>query len=228
MSGFYLDLLPWVVYWFSLRSQAVGARDAALFALATVVLLAVRRRSAAPRRLHVFALALFSGLFVGSVISDLSIFTTTDARALAAGVLGLVLIAASRRGWFLAPYLATEVPLRERARATFNDVSGRLARRWGATGLCLAALQAIGNLVASSLWTTAFHWLLPMAAVLHCSFSSRRTIDESFDLDFTLGDAAQLLGECVNLGAESPDQPARHLHVVRGNRAPAVGQHRPD
>ncbi|HEX4520256.1 MAG TPA: hypothetical protein VH063_11815 [Gaiellaceae bacterium] len=166
-AGIFIALVPWVV--FSLLAAHVSVEAAAVTALLASIAIAVpslRRRR--PKTLELAAIAAFAGITIAAFLgsSGSGDWLAEYARAIAAGLLGLIAFGSLLFTPFTEQYARESVPRSAWGSSTFKAVNRKLTITWGLVFVGMIP----GHIAAGAIDTRAanlvLNWALPVALVV--------------------------------------------------------------
>jgi hypothetical protein len=206
----YLALVPWIVFaLIGPDSLGAGVAWGAIAALATaLVIVAISLRTRSVKDLEIFGVGLFATLAVWGA-SDPAGALQRFHSAIAVGALALFAVASLGFQPFTEPYAREIVQRKYWTTSRFNRTNVELTLMWAVVFAGVAASQAAGGAINTTLASTIFGWLVPAVIVVAGVTQAATRWNDQFDGESMGLDA--LLNQHELWDARGPEGPGgRH------------------
>jgi hypothetical protein len=177
----YIAFVPWIL--FGTISQHDSVAAAALVALAASIAIGLPSFAAGrPKILDLGAIAAFAGfavvaLAVGSDADWLSEY----ARAIAAGLLGLIALGSLLLTPFTEQYARESVPQEHWDSPVFKRVNRELTLMWGLVFVAMVPSHLIAAQIDTQRGDTIFNWVIPIVLIVWAAKRTARVSDAAGD-----------------------------------------------
>lgn len=177
----YIAFVPWIL--FGAISQHDSVAAAALVALAASIAIGLPSFAAGrPKILDLGAIAAFAGfsvvaLAVGSDADWLSEY----ARAIAAGLLGLIALGSLLVTPFTEQYARETVPEEAWSSPVFKRVNRELTQMWGLVFLAMVPSHLIAAQIDTHRGNTIFNWVIPVVLIVWAAKRTARVSEAAGD-----------------------------------------------
>lgn len=177
----YIAFVPWIL--FGTISQHDSVAAAALVALAASIAIGLPSFAAGrPKILDLGAIAAFAGfsvvaLAVGSDADWLSQY----ARAIAAGLLGLIALGSLLFVPFTEQYARESVPPEHWDSPVFKRVNRELSTMWGLVFVAMVPSHLIAAAIDTQRGNTIFNWVIPIVLIVWAAKRTARASDAAGD-----------------------------------------------
>lgn len=184
MKRLLVSLLPWATFDMLLRSAGLDvAWGAAIALLATIALLLLHGELRAPRGFELASLVTFGSLLVAALVDHGGDPFRLDARAIAAGGLGLVSLGSVTIRPCTTRYVRDVTAPRHWATREFSAFNRRFSAAWAMAFLAIAGGYLLGAHLLSPMATTVFNWLLPLGLLFSLGGWMAASLDRTFEWD---------------------------------------------
>jgi hypothetical protein len=166
--GIIIALVPWFLFTIIAEHGTLKIASVAAVVIAVGVCLYSSRDGGRPKMIELAAVATFIVFTVVAFIADPSVthWLTRYARAIAAGVLSLLVFGSLLFVPFTEQYAREVVPREHWNSPRFKAVNRRLTALWGAVFAVMTVSHVIAGVIDHKGTNIIFNWVIPIALVV--------------------------------------------------------------
>jgi uncharacterized membrane protein YhaH (DUF805 family) len=163
-----LGLVPWFLFTVIAEHGTLKLASIASVVIAAGVCVYSSRDGGRPKMLEIAAVFTFIGFTIIAFIADPSTtqWLTRYARAIAAGILALLVFGSLLFVPFTEEYARQMVPREHWSSPGFKEINRRLTVMWGGVFVVMTASHVVGGALDRRGTNVIFNWLIPIALVL--------------------------------------------------------------
>jgi hypothetical protein len=167
-AGIFVGLIPWVLFTIIAQHGTLKVASAASIAIAVGVCVYSSRDGGHPTLIEYAAVATFIVFTVVAFIADPTVthFLTRYARAIAAGVLSLLVFGSLLFVPFTEEYARQAVPRQYWSSPRFKAINRRLTVMWGGIFAVMTVSHVIGGIIDHKGTNIIFNWVIPIGLVV--------------------------------------------------------------
>jgi hypothetical protein len=166
--GIVIALVPWFLFTIIAEHGTLKIASVAAVVIAVGVCLYSSRNGGRPKMIELAAVATFIVFTVVAFIADPSVthWLTRYARAIAAGVLSLLVFGSLLFVPFTEQYAREVVPREHWNSPRFKAVNRRLTALWGGVFAVMTVSHVIAGVIDHKGTNIVFNWVIPIALVV--------------------------------------------------------------
>lgn len=167
-GGIFIALIPWVLFTVVADHSTLKLASIAALLISVGVCVYSSRGGGRPKMLELAAVATFVVFTVVAFIADPSLthFLTRYARAIAAGVLALLVFGSLLFVPFTEEYARETVPREYWNRPRFKQINRNLTAMWGGVFTVITASHVIAGAIDQRPTNVIFNWVIPITLVV--------------------------------------------------------------
>jgi Flp pilus assembly pilin Flp len=167
-AGIFIALIPWVLFTIIAQHGTLKIASIASIVIAVGVCVYSARGGEHPTMIEYAAVATFVAFTIVAFVADPSVtqFLTRYARAIAAGVLSLMVFGSLLFVPFTEEYARQAVQRQYWSSPRFKEINRRLTVMWGGIFAVMTVSHVIGGIIDHKGTNIIFNWVIPIALVL--------------------------------------------------------------
>jgi predicted permease len=167
-SGIFIALIPWVLFTIIAEHGTLKLASIGALAISIGVCVYSSRGGGRPKMLELAAVATFIAFTIVAFIADPSVtdFLTRYARAIAAGVLAVLVFGSLLFVPFTEEYARESVPRQYWSSPRFKQANRRITALWGGVFTVMVGSHIIAGTINESRTNIIFNWVIPIALVV--------------------------------------------------------------
>jgi hypothetical protein len=166
--GIVIGLVPWFLFTIIAEHGTLKIASIAAVGVAVGVCFYSARNGGRPKMIELAAVATFIVFTVVAFIADPSVthWLTRYARAIAAGVLSLLVFGSLLFVPFTEEYAREMIPREHWSSPRFKAVNRRLTALWGGVFAVMTVSHVIGGIIDHKGTNVIFNWVIPISLVI--------------------------------------------------------------
>jgi hypothetical protein len=167
-GGIFIALIPWVLFTIIADHGTLKIASLASIVIAIGVCVYSARDGKRPTMIEYAAVATFIAFAIVAFVADASVtqFLTRYARAIAAGVLSVLVFGSLLFVPFTEEYARQTVPPEYWSSPRFKRINRRLTAMWGGIFAVMTVSHVIGGIIDHRGTNIIFNWVIPIALVV--------------------------------------------------------------